>query len=276
MSPLLRRPTTLAFAVLCATGLLAAPSVASAEEPQAREAAEQAPLASLNVHTVTQEPHGTYEIPGVTRVVIEPSPAPYAVVTYSDTAHEHDVWRLLPGVTEAVCHHNEQVQGKLYGETCPTATEYIKPSINPPLDHPPLLEEGEAVTGGEVAIIWSCTSRFNEVVTFTVTATRGNNAPLTYTGHYKNAVTRKWCRAAKRKEERRVKHERAQARKRHEEHVRHEREVHEREIAAQRAEEERFENTCRAIGGTPIVVQNREGQWVIVCRSPQGGILEVP
>jgi hypothetical protein len=30
------------------------------------------------------------------------------------------------------------------------------------------------------------------------------------------------------------------------------------------------------IGGISVTLQNREGRWVIVCRSHGGGILEVP
>jgi hypothetical protein len=245
-------------------------------QEHAKQAEEQAPIASLSVRSITQGYHESYEIPGVTRIVIEPSPASYAILTYTDSAHEHAVWRLLPGVTKAVCQHNEQVQGKLYGETCPTSLEYIQPSLNPPLDDPPSLEAGEPVKGAEVVIFWSCTKRIGQTISYTVTAQRGIGLPTTYTGRYKNAVTHKWCRVAKRKEERQRRHERARARKKREEHQRHEREKHEREIAAHRAEEERFERTCRAIGGIPVTVQSREGSWVIVCRSKTGGLLEVP
>lgn len=250
--------------------------VTEGEAIVAREAAEHAPLVSLSVHNVTQGYHETYEIPGVTRVVIEPTPAPYSVLTYTDTANEHSVWRLLGGVTESVCPHNDKVQAKIGGQSCPTSLEYIEPSLNPPLDDPPGLQEGEPVTGAEVVIFWSCQRRIGQTIGYTVTAQRGEGAPLTYVGHYKNNVTHRWCHAAKRKEERKRRFEKAQARKKREAHERYVRETHEREIAAHRAEEERYERTCRAIGGVPVVVQNREGSWEIVCRSHAGGLLEVP
>jgi hypothetical protein len=273
---MVRTLTALTLAGLIGLLALGAPADALAEESAQREAEEQAPLTSLKVTNVTQGYHESYEIPGVTRIVIEPVPAPFAILTYTDSALEHAVWRLLPTAGEAVCPHNESVQAHIGGESCPTSLEYIEPSLNPPIDNPPGLQQGEPVKGAEVVNFWSCTKRIGQTITYTVTGQRGAGLPMTYTGRYKNAVTHKWCRAAKQKEERRRGRERAQARKRKEENERHERERHEREIAAHRVEEERFERNCRAIGGFPVTLQNREGQWVIVCRSGGGGVIEVP
>jgi len=254
---------------------------AQEQRKAAQEAEQKAPVTSLSVKSRTESYHRLYSYPGETLITIKTTPATETILTYTDTAHEHAVWRLLPSTREDVCRHNKRVQDAIdYGPvTCPAAVEYIEPTLNPPMSDAADEggeEEGASASSSAIGVVWSCHRHIGTTFSYTVTAQRAEGPPLTYAGRYKNAVTHKWCHYARLKEEREIQQLKRAIQRKREAHERQVRERREKEIAAHRAEEERYERTCRTIGGIPVVIQNREGIWELVCRSGSGGLLEVP
>jgi hypothetical protein len=102
---------------------------------------------------------------------------------------------------------------------------------------------------------WSC-KQPGTVYSYEATATPefSEEPPLTKTGSFVGA-SRRQCDEAPRL-----------ARRKHLEEVRRQRDE---ELASQR----RFEANCRTVGGKPVVLQTRQGPYM-VCRSQTGGIVE--
>jgi len=252
---MLRRMATAGLAVLA---LLTIPAIAHAEDPfsgcaleepivcaaERKEAAEesskkteeQAPATLLNV-TVRSHHGSFYGDPGHTDITVTTSP--YARVTVT-VGTGHVRWRQMPNGT-IVTPDEERVATPDY--------------------------EGTEPGPGFVAVSWRCRDR-GQTVHFSVQAQGGSGPPLMRTGHFKIPLTARWCAAAKHKEQTEIARHHVEERKKAAEHARREREKYQHEV-------ERYETTCRAIGGIPVEIHTSEGNR-IVCHSKTGGVITVP
>jgi chemotaxis protein histidine kinase CheA len=219
----------------------AAKAAAKAAAEAAKKAEEQAPATLLDVK-VRSEHGDSYADPGWTYITIKSTP--YVPITFTgDHGMGASHFRLFPG-TEGI------VFRQLPGHK-------IEANGN-----------GTAVAGAaNIEVEWSCHRR-DQTIHFTVQAQGGSGPPLVRTGHFKIAVSGRWCAAAKRREGREDARQRA------------ERHAEERKEAAERAEKhrhevERYETNCRAIGGIPVEISTSEGNR-IVCHSKTGGVIPVP
>ena len=111
----------------------------------------------------------------------------------------------------------------------------------------------------------------NKVYKYTVEARGGTGAAIVKTGKSKLGahLGAKWCSATRHREAVASARKRAEERRHDQERVRKEREH-------QAAEDERFVNNCRAIGGIPAVIKGPDGSSYIVCHSTTGGVIPVP
>ncbi len=192
---------------------------------RAREAAERAPATRLEVKLRSHH-GGFYGEPGHTDIFI--TATPYAHLAFTA---DHGLGKK----------HWRQPGGKA-GEDEEEANE------------------GEV---GHIIIRWSCRHP-GETVHYSVQALGGSGSPLVRREHFKEPLSRQWCAAAKRREQREATEERQ-----------HQAEERREEAAQRRHAVEHFETNCRAIGGTPVEISTSEGRQV-VCRSKNGGIIPVP
>ncbi len=231
----------------------------------ARVAAETAPAAYLHVHVdfsrETQELSAkglTYKEPGET--VIEFESSPLADMTFRSNlgpqilnAREWPVYLGFPTENATATHimDAELLLREPTGQA--TETEAEVPWSN-----------------SHVHVLASC-EHPNKVYKYTVEARGGTGAAIVKTGQFRLGahLGAKWCSATRHREAVASARKRAEERRHYEERVRKEREH-------QAAEDERFVNNCRAIGGIPAVIKGPDGSSYIVCHSTTGGVIPVP
>jgi hypothetical protein len=237
-----------------------AAKAASEEAQQAaqqatQEAEERAPATALEV-TVRQRHGGSYSHPGRTEIVVKTTPFATVTITADQGARTLRYRNTTP-IEEEPEAEARRVQGFLVRNA----------------------EGAEGALADEIegsVIRWSCRHP-RETIRYTVTAQGASGSPLTHNAVFTIPLSARWCAAAKRKERRELEvidreeaHHHVEERREAAEHARHEAE-------AQHHELEQWEANCRQLGGSVVWLHvGKTGATAPYCRSPGGGIIDVP